>query len=240
MAENIIYSDANTIGVNTPLFTFDSIYDTDFGLLNYIFREYFDTSIFSEEFFATHDTVDKMVKALANRDQENPLLLAMNDKTNYSLADELYEEFYRKKYKEILILSMPTGISDLIELLDSESGVNIGVLICRPEERFFLKAINLSEKLHIIDINNKEDLGLVGMYNQIYFKSCNDRFITNIKLLDLIYEKNVYIPRYPFNLNEEGSIYITIPIIKLQMNRCTFFQYDIYDLSEEDEEETAE
>ena len=241
MAEQIVYSDANTMGVNTPLFTFDSIYDTDFGMLVYIFREYFDTEIFSEEFFNTHNAVDKMVEALYNRETENPLLIAMNDKTNFDLADELYQEFYNKKYKEILTCSMPTGISDLLELLEAESGVNIGILVCRTEEKYFIDALWEDNKFHYIDINNPEDINSIRRYNQIYFKSCNDRFITDESVLDKLYEKNIYIPRYKFNLNETEDIFRTIPIIKLEMNRCSFFKYDIYDLSEEtNEEENAE
>ena len=239
-AKEIVYSDANTMGVITPLFTFDTIYDTDFGMLVYIFREYFDTSIFSEEFFSKNHTINKLVESLATREYENPLLIAMNDNTNYELANELYMEFYEKKYKEILTFSMPTNIAELIEIFNSQSGITVGVLISRPEERYFLEAIDLYPKINYIDINSTEDLSTLNIYNQVYFKSCSDRYITDERILSKLYEKHIYIPTYPFNLDiENDHIFYTKPIAKLMLQRCEFSRYDIYDLSdEEDDEET--
>ena len=241
-ATKIMYSESNTLGVNAPLFTFDSVYDTDFGMLALILREYFDTDIFSEKFFKDNEYIEDMVRTLATRQQENPLLLAMNDKNNYELADDIYSEFYNNKYNEILMYSMTTAVNKLAMIMNNESGTSIGFLVAREEEKIFLETIKLCDKANYININNKEELSMVSLYNQIYFKSCNDRFMNSPDLIDAIYEKNIYIPRYPFNLDDEGNIFLTKSILQLQMNRCSFFKYDMYDLSEtyNEEEEPEE
>ena len=64
---------ANTQGVNSPLVTFDSLVDTDFGLMLYIDRCFLDSSIFDVEVFNSNHKIKQMIWRLMNRERWNPL-----------------------------------------------------------------------------------------------------------------------------------------------------------------------
>lgn len=217
--------EGNISGVNMPLIPFNCIYDTDFGLLSLIYDEYLDPNVFDVEWFQKNHIIKDMVRSVYDRATPNPLLLCLKEKDS-NLANELYQQFMMEKYEEILYRSMVTGIADLI-FLSKTAGEATPTIVYRDKRE--LDIINQDSNLSkITKVTVKEAIRNMDMYQQFYFKSFQDVYLSELIDSDKLNTKTIYIARYPFNLDEKNETDNTI-ITLLLMKKNNVFSIDIYD-----------
>lgn len=217
----------NNQGINTPLITFDCIFDTDFGIMLYIDRYFLDTSVFDVDFFNSHHKINEMVKALIMREEKNPLLLCVKDIPNREkVADDLYQDMIHnsKHYKQILELSMLTCVWEFVSLSSIAGSEITPSVICRTED----------EKDALLKQGYKRNITMIGdvidIHQQYYFRYIDDEYTDAISPY-LGRDRSIYIPRYKFNeyqrLTDEKSPFLLYSATKF--NRLCY--YDLYDKS---------
>lgn len=202
---------ANTQGVNSPLITFESLVDTDFGLMLYIDKNFLDPSVFDIEVFNSHHKIRQMIWCLMNREKWNPLYSFMNKKLEASqaLADQIYIDFMcdEKHFKKILDLSMLTNLCDFLQMTEVKGRDVNPTIICQTEyeQDFIEKKITQSSK--IILYNNLMEKRNTDEYQQFFFKHLEDPLLLNIMLNDdgsnitdfIGINKTIYLADYRFN-----------------------------------------
>ena len=82
-----------------PLFPFNTIYDTDFGLIKLIQKEYRNEEVFNISILDLSD--DELKDLLVKRNRINPLCIIMN-KYNDNVARDYYDQFMEREYNKIL------------------------------------------------------------------------------------------------------------------------------------------
>lgn len=224
MSSSIIrLGEGNTSGVMTPLIPFNCIFDTDFGLLVLINKSYFDSSVFSVDFFHKNSTIKDMVKVIYEREEENPLSVCILPEKK-ELEDELYNDFISKKYEDILRFSMTTEVYNTLELFKLYGDVK-ATIVCESEiEEQFLKKFKVTKNMQTIRI---DELKEVNFYQQFFFKSINDFYCNMIS--EFIDTKAVYIADYKFNIDENRNIKDNKNTLLLGLSRNNFKLFEIYD-----------
>lgn len=223
----ILPSDSNTANVLLPLIPFNCIIDTDFGLLNLIFREYSDSDAFDPEFFKNR-SIRNITRSLLNRKYENPLLLCLKDKNDLDSANELYNDFIDKKYEEILNLSMKTELYHFIKKLDI-AGIKAYIVCESPYEISFLNRFKITKFAGKFLLSDAD----LSKFSQFYFKSINDIYITTLQ--PLIEKSTVYLASYIFNTDEE-QIQKNKNALGLLMSMNKVYEFDIYNRNKLEEE----
>ena len=225
---HITMSEANTLGVLNPLISFNCLIDTDFGLLVLIAQKFFDTSIFSEEFFNENSSIMTLQDTVYNRKEKNPLLLCMKSE-RYS--DEYYNQFMNEEYDSILERSMITDLVNNLGIMEN-SGAIFSIL-CKNESE-----IKLLDNIKELSKYNKvliDDLDL-SMFNQIFIKSYDDYGMDKLKGINML-DKHIYIARYKFNetknLNEKDAKVLFL----LDKLRCEITKFDLYTTKENSDNE---
>jgi len=214
----------NISGVLTPLISFDCIFDTDYGLMKLIRTEYFDTDIFSENFFTENDKIVNMISALYSRDVHNPVLLPLKEKS-IDVAQSLYDEFISKRYKEILDYSMSTEIYNLIEVYLLSGEIRPTIVYKTKEELEILNSHIVTAKVNKVSLDEvlKSD---ISIYQQFFFKDIDNTYINS--LAEKIYSSSVYIGNYTYCSDKDEQIIINRNVGLLNLNRNTIFKIDIY------------
>lgn len=221
---------SNVSGINSPLITFDSLVDTDFGLLTYINKKFLDTSVFDIDFFKSNKKIRDMIKALIGREKRNPLLLCIRNEfpNREKFADDLYSEFMSTEelYGQIMQLSMYTGMCDFLKLAEKiDKGIR-PIIVCRREiEKEFVK--EHITKVTPVTMIDKLDSDIV--YQQFFFRYVDDPYTSFIQPL-IGKDKTIYLANYRFNYidNLAGSEFIA----EITSNYCRLSMYDVYNKEE--------
>lgn len=176
----------------SPLIPFHLMVDTDFGLVRLINESYRDLSVFEEDKLSLDN--DMLIDLLVNREDENPLLSIMKDKSNKNKANELYNEFMDLKYDDILKKSPLTGIGRFAYLLSRMDYMHVTIWCEQDSQYSHLKKIydgkDFLQRCSIITDNIVD----CKPYDPIYFK-----YSSSINRLKNIVGKNIYIAGYGFN-----------------------------------------
>lgn len=186
----ISYADANTQSVMRVLISFNTLIDTDFGLLVLIAQKFFDTSVFKEDFFKENNSIHDMKMVVYKRYTRNPLDLCIYDKSN---SDDYYNQFMEKYYQDILDVSMITDFAKSLNRL-AYSGANFTILCENEAQVNLINSISLFDKYSTLmehELLNLDD------YNQFFFKDYKETFIQNI--IRKLRDKKIYIGMYEFN-----------------------------------------
>lgn len=222
-------SDKSTIiGVLNVLVDFNTIIDTDFGLLALIDREYLDKDLLSVDWFNKHHTIKELTKALYTRTCKNPLHLC-NVSMNESEENSLYDEFMNKKYDDILKLSMITSVYEFLNQLKLSGEIGITIVCNNEKEIELLNSLSVTSKINktlLFDL----DIDKISLnYHQFLFKYIDSGLITYLK--DII-DKTVYVASYGFNIDQERHMIINNEYtLNLSYKRNIFKLIDLYDLS---------
>lgn len=216
---HITFSESNTMGVINPLISFNCLIDTDFGLLVLIVQNFFDTSVFSEDFFNNNIDPEKLKYTVYKREDKNPLLLCMK---NSRFSDDYYKQFLEEYYKDILDRSMITDLAINLPAI-SNSGAMFTILCKNQEEIDLLDRLEIFNKFHRILLS---DLDSIEEYNQIFVKDYNDYGMN--KITPQCIDKQFYIPRYKFNDIESLDEKDQEKIILLDGLRCQVTKFDLY------------
>lgn len=173
------------------LLPFELIYDIDVGLLKLIQRDFNDSTYFDIHKIDSMDDTD-IINYSMNRHHENPLYGISNAYDgSFEDLDELYEDFMKTKYKEILELSNKTYLGGLYELISSTQGIKISIYYKSELELEKLKELNI--KCDFIDcIESEMNLRRLKEFDVIYIKHHGD-------ISNKIEGKNLYFANYGYN-----------------------------------------
>lgn len=206
---------------STPLFSFHSIIDEDVALIKYVYKNYYDKSIFD------FSKVDKMpmtdlIALIYYRHYINPLKLFLVDESKEEFADECYQEFIEQKEKEILEEGVITEIPNLIKLYKDSSDIIPSIFYYTEYQKQLLDRIPQLVEIDKIHASNIR----LNLYSQIYIKDYREIFIfpefTNRTVYFAANDINVFILN---NLEDWKDVY---DIIR-NKNRAAIF--DIYNPS---------
>lgn len=210
--------------IKFPIIPFDLIVDIDYGLINLIKDEYRDDSVFN---LGVVDAMESdIVYELLHRKNENPLSICIKSSES-KYQNDLYDDFIKKRYNDIIYKSSFTNVYNAIRLF-IESGGIVPCILCKNDiEKDFIKSVKELDKCRIIISENGYKKFDLNSYDPIYFKSYKDSF--KCKDLD---GKNIYLANYAFNydLDKKGMIVPKkdMSVLFLDHNGIAFF--DIYNI----------
>ena len=140
-----------------PLISFDSIVDTDVGLVNLIRKEYLDTKVFNKDFFDMQ--FYEILKQLYHRKEKNLLYLFAIDTSNTELLDSYYNEFMERCMPQILEMSITTEILTLIDQFNSSQEIK-STILCYSEDQLRIiqeePTLKKNRKVLLSDLTEKE------------------------------------------------------------------------------------
>ena len=221
---HINYADNNTRSVLNVLISFNCIIDTDFGLLVLIAQNFFDTSVFNEDFFYNNSTIINMKNTIYKRTEYNPLNLCIKNKED---ADDYYNQFFEKYYNEILDVSMVTGLGRSLNNFSSNAGASFTILCKDEREEEFLSKIKIFRKTSTITLDKITN---PDIYNQFFFKSYKDYGLK--ELSDFLLDKKLYIGMYEFNKTDNLDIDASTMQTRLFALRNDISLIDLYSREE--------
>lgn len=227
--EQIHRSDLNTADVMKPLITFDSIIDTDVGLIILIAKKYRNPNIFNLELLDSM-TVKDLAGVLYARPIENPISIC----TNVALPeiDELYQDFMDNYYQDVLEYSITTELINTIEIWEKYGGIHTTILCKTQSEIDLLDQYYELKKCDKILLENAKKANILNTFPQYYFKHTEDDYIREVSNTPLV-AKTIYIPRYQFNfdIDDKGkrSVNKSPSIMRIYEGIANIFMaYDIY------------
>ena len=182
-----------------PLISFDTIVDTDVGLINLIRYFYLDPTVFDENWF--NRPMVKVIADLHYRSQENPLYLISNPNdtrlNKYEILDEYYQEFISTKEVDILKHSVTSGVLNLIDQFNKSGEIKTTILCYTENQRDIIRSEPALAYNTTILFDEIEDM---NKYNQFFFKRIEEAE----PFKDLKY-KTIYFSDFKMNLNESGE-----------------------------------
>lgn len=187
------------------LVPFNTLIDTDMGLLKLIEFDYHDYTMFHRLLLNTSEINQRYF--LVTRKHSNVIesLLTVDDK---ELADDLLSQFMEKEYDQILKLSCNTAICDLTVVLRSNINQVIRVTVmcsCKEEQDMIVdRHINVFKTI----IDTPETVSL---------KDYGTIFVKDVKDLDryrYIEGKTIYVPNYGFNVTIDPNE--SMPLLPLE------------------------
>ncbi len=190
----ILPGQGDTMNVMSPLIPFNTIVDTDFGLLCLVKQRYLDESVFDKQFFEGK-SVKSLTRDLYLRKEKNPLLLCIKDNYRES-ADKFYSQFMEREYNSILNLSVVTEFYGLARLYSNEPEIKVTILCNTEEEISLLSGRESMRKCKFVlksDMNEKK----YGMHKQYFFKYYEDIE----QYLKILFDKTLYFVNYSFNID---------------------------------------
>lgn len=193
---NISYSISNTMGVISPLITFDSLFDISVGIISLIKLEYADPDMFNIPLLDTLHSKKDVSRFSANREFINPVLTIMNNTEDIDTANDLYNQFISKRYNDILTLSVYTGIYNMITNIYADD-IRYTVVYSKPEEKKLLEELNIKSHIPIQDINKK-----LRIFKQFFFSTpYENQYLKEI--VNEIKSKTVYFLAYKYNFKDD-------------------------------------
>lgn len=177
--------------MNELLFSFNILFDIEFGLYKLIMDEY------GEEYFQFKLKDNDYLKTIIMyRDNPNPLSKIATDKTKDDI-EKLLNEFIKTEYDKILDNIIFT---DLIIYVESLKNTNryVPIILCRnqKEEQLCIKH-NLKTLLYEENINWKE---ISDRFGSLYF-----RYFEEADLLELE-GKNIYFSNTIYNIINKDKL----------------------------------
>ena len=176
-------------GINL-LVEFDSIIDTDLGLL-YLMKNEYNKAYIRDELLNSNDEYFFKCELLT-RETVNPLTVILK-KEYLDNANDLYFEILEKDYSKVLIYSKPNSMFTMVyNYVKLQSNIIDTTILCKNEEEKQLIR-SLLNNVRII-IGDREKINLQP-YDTMFVKD----YYNTLKYKNLK-EKNIYILRYNFNL----------------------------------------
>lgn len=216
-SNNVLNNGANA--KLAPLISFDTIVDTDFGLINLIYTNYLDKSVFDVNFFL--DNTKNIIAKLYLRKDINPLYTIAKNDIDKQRLDDYYNEFLFSKKSDIYDMSITTEILNMIQTFNKSQEI-IPTILCYNEDQ--IRALEEEDDL----INNQKVL-LSSLtrkdkesFSQFFFKDISE--VT--PFLDLKF-KTFYLSTYGPNFGEDD---LRDPELVKQiiMNRNKISIFDMY------------
>ena len=210
-------------GVNlklAPLISFYSIIDIDFGLINLIYDQYLDESVFKKDFFER--TPIEIIRDIYNRRDINPLYLISKDNISKELLDQYYKEFIENKMDDILRYSISTEILNLIDSFNQSKDV-MATILCYNKMQIDL--LNQEHKLannKKILLSSLDDKGK-DKYVHFFFKNVDE-----VETFKKLRNKDFYFSSSYINLDERNDLCNSKLIDEIIHRSNTISIFDMY------------
>lgn len=219
-----------------PIFDFNMLFDTDFGIMSLVAAEMDDIDIFDHQWINDHSTMISMTKALYERKERNPLIQCTlsNDKKE---IDELYDSFIKDEdyYSKVVQRSLPTEIYNLLERCFLLGDVQPYIVYQSDIELEHMKSFNACKKVPESNFINMMDIikypkKYTNKFTMYYCKH-NTGLLLDAFASTYSYAKTYYIADYLFNNYESKPGTIDISSDSMQIItffRCMVRSIDIY------------
>lgn len=217
--------DNYTINVLIP---FDMVIDIDCGLLKYIEFNKNDPNYFRTLLLKVDDNSYKHL--LVNRPTHNPIsMIYREDVLTLDDINELYNQFMKQKYDDILKLSPDTDLFNLLLKANTMDNALLYTVLCKDEKQKHLFEQRKGKAHEIIVLEENLDSLDTSKYGHIYVKYFEDALEFN----DLK-NKTIYVANYNFNMEEiEGNI-IPKPEIALEIMEDNLIKtIDVYAINKD-------
>lgn len=186
----------------TALIPFDMVLDLQVGLIRLIKYGYSNNTVFDQTILSNDNNIF-FKDILSKRKNQNPLTVIASDKYKDDIGtlDSLYNQFMEREYKEILELSPPTSLFDMINLsvLYKSNGITCTIW-CKSEieREEYSSRLGSKAKLFLIESDiSKIDL---SSYGSIYINNYKDAlFFSNLK------GKNLFVSDYRYNFEDDDK-----------------------------------
>ena len=190
---------------NNVLVDFEALVDIDYGIIRYIVREFKDSSYLLPHVVNATEYFAKCL--LLIRENKNPLSIIFK-KEYHSSIDDILEELVNDetKYKEILELSPPMAMFDVIQAYKRTSGVIKCDILCKNSlQEQYIKRYEKDCKVIVSDsVDTKQ-------YDTIIIKTyANILKHKNVQGKSIIICEYRYNQRKGFNLVLDPSIDVLI------------------------------
>lgn len=207
-----------------PIIDFNCIVDTEYGLLQLIFDQYYDLSVFNKDKFEM--PTNKILLELYTRRCKNPLIPFVNEGISEQDADDYYNQFMNNKYEEIINRSCGTNIQIAISNFNNSNGEVQASILCHNElEKEYISGLEefKSNKIYMDEEFKSEKI----LFNQVYL-----RYIHDLPLyLKQCIGKNVYFSSAYLNMREEDPNYLKKDdTLGLLSEYSYILSYDLYNM----------
>lgn len=219
--------EGNVIGIITPLFAFNTIYDTDVGLIELVRREYRDPDVFNLDLLDSYTDRRKLIKDLYKRTEQNPLTMFMNN-PDEEVASDYYQQFMTQKYDDILKLCVHTGLYNMISMIPAMEEINATIYYTNDIERHYLEK-DFKGNLRGISIKELHELnGLFDSFNAYFVRSVFDSEFDFI--MHFARSVSIYILDYGYNFDSEGKLLNSKNILEARIAHCILEIINVYNM----------
>lgn len=179
------------------LIEFDTIVDTDIGLIRTIDKWYCDKNIFFSSVTSMDDTHLKGL--LQRKTTMNPLQVILKDESDIEGMNSLYTKFIAEEYNNILKYSALTSMYDsTILFVQTRGTIGVNVLCRNDKEESLLKEIfkDFINSITIVRMPDNKRLN-VSKYSEIFVKN-----IFSLISFDELEGKNIFIANMVGNYDQ--------------------------------------
>ena len=184
-------------GKQLTALTFDSIFDTDIGVIKVMLDKYANPKFIDNELLgmSTIRTDDTIKYLLAVRNKKNPLTAILKQEYIES-ADDLYNQVFKEDFQDIISNSQPSAIYTVVQaLMQTNSNMDFTIICDAPVQADIIKA--LDPKLKTVVIPEEYNYKCFHDYDNIFIKDFMDMLRTEYPVT----KKNIYLSRLIFNMS---------------------------------------
>lgn len=203
-----------------PLISFNTLVDTDMGLLNYVYNEYRNDKYFN---FGLFNNYQKLIEKVYKRKEENPLYCIMRNGKDKKFLDECYKEFLDTKEEEILSYSITTQMKMVIYEFDNFSSNRIDPVILYYDD--YQKEV-LDGEDYLNDI--KKIKYPISMRDRQYIDSFYIKTISEAEPFSKLSGKSFYFSSCGLNLDDEQKDLKYSDLLRQIILNNQFAIFDMY------------
>ena len=184
-------------GKQLTALTFDSVFDTDIGVIKVMLDKYANPKFIDNELLgmSTIRTDDTIKYLLAVRNKKNPLTAILKQEYIES-ADDLYNQVFKEDFQDIISNSQPSAIYTVVQaLMQTNSNMDFTIICDAPVQADIIKA--LDPKLKTVVIPEEYNYKCFHDYDNIFIKDFMDMLRTEYPVT----KKNIYLSRLIFNMS---------------------------------------
>lgn len=202
---------------NSVLITFDSVVNTDFGIIKTLQKDYNNPKFYIPDILNNED--DFIRYSTIMNHNNNIVSYYLNDE-NQDKADSIRNMLLDDQYEKVLENSEPTGVFTVAnQFRNTGNGAIRVTILCKNElEQQYIKSLDRDMSTLIEDITEVN----TSLYDSFYMRDINNA----IKLKNLK-AKNLFVLVYRFNFEDEFKTLLR-PITALVGDINEFYTIDVY------------
>lgn len=206
----------------TPLISFNTIFDLDYGLIQLIKESYFDQSVFQKDYFIRSSRINDILVDLYCREAKNPLYIMAKEEIDKDLLDQYYGEFLLKEQEAIHSHCITTSVLWMVKSFNESQVIKPYILCFNDIDVKYVKDEPFLKKIPII--MKDELISKIDLISSFYFKDVDEAET----IQDKARSKNIYFASYGPNLS--GNDLCNPDLInKLIKNNNQIGVFDYYD-----------